>query len=184
MEPMATVFILHGLGGSPKENWFPWLTSELEEAGHVVHVPQFPDPDKPELKAWLREFKVYEKSIDETAVLVGHSLGGSFALRYLEAAQMPVQATFLVASVFGHMGNDLDARMTTFNAEPYDYPTIVQNGGDIHIVHSDNDPHIPLPQAEEAALNLMVPMDLLAGGEHLTTKEFPELRDMILASVI
>ncbi len=184
MKSMATIFILHGLGGSPEENWFPWLTHELEDAGHVVHSPQFPNAEKPELKEWLRAFKTYEKSIDETAVLVGHSLGGALAMRYLEQAKQPVQATFLVASVFGLMGNDIDPLIPTFNTAPYDFQAIVQNGGDIHVVHSDNDPYIPLPQAEEAALNLMVPMDLLHGGGHLNMPEFPELRDMILASVI
>ena len=181
---MATIFIFHGFGGSPEGNWIPWLTHELEAAGHTVIVPTFPHPEKPLLKEWLKEFSIYKESTDESAVLVGHSLGGSFALRYLEQAKLPVQATFLVASVFGVMGNGTDAHITTFNVAPYDFPVIVQNGGDIHVVHSDNDPYIPLPLAEEGALNLMTAMDLIAGGEHFTTREFPELRDMILATVI
>ncbi len=147
-------------------------------------MPKFPHPEKPVLKDWLKEFSIYKESIDESAVLVGHSLGGCLALRYLEQAKMPVQATFLVASVFGVMGNSIDPEITTFNTAPYDFEAIVQNGGDIHVVHSDNDPYIPLPQAEEASLNLMTAMDLISGGEHFTIREFPELRDMILASVL
>lgn len=181
---MATVFIFHGYGGSPQGNWFPWLAQELEAAGHTAHVPEFPNPDHPHLTEWLTAFETYQESIDETAVLVGHSLGGAFALRFLEHAVRPVQATFLVASVYGVMGNEIDPHITTFNAEPFDYVSIARNGGDIHVVHSDNDPYIPLPKAEEAALNLMTPMDLLPSAGHMMTPEFPQLLDIILASVI
>lgn len=181
---MASVFILHGLGGSPTENWFPWLQSELETTGHTVHVPVFPNADRPMLEEWIQEFERYEDRMNEGTVLVGHSLGGTFAMRYLERAHVPVQATFLVAPVVGIMGNPLDEVMPTFNTEPFDWTAIARNGGDIHILHSDNDPYIPLQQAENAALNLMVAMDLVHGGEHLNTRELPELRDVILASVI
>lgn len=181
---MATVFVFHGYGGSPKGNWFEWLAHELEAGGHIVHVPEFPHPDEPKLREWLKKFETYRESIDESAVLVGHSLGGAFAMRYLEKATMPVQATFLVASVFKPMGNEIDAHITSFHSDPFDHQAIVRNGGDIHIVHSDNDPYIPLTHAEEAALGLMTAMDFLPGGGHFMTPEFPELRDMILASVI
>ena len=30
---MSSVFLFHGFGGSPDNNWFPWLTHELEAAG-------------------------------------------------------------------------------------------------------------------------------------------------------
>lgn len=96
---MASVFILHGLGGSPAENWFPWLHSELETAGHTVHTPTFPNADRPILEEWIQEFERYEDKMNEGTVLVGHSLGGTFAMRYLERAHVPVQATFLVAPV-------------------------------------------------------------------------------------
>ena len=181
---MSTIFLFHGFGGSPDNNWFPWLTKELKAAGHKVIAPKFPHPEEPKLTEWLNEFSTYRRKIDESTVLVGHSLGGAFAMRYLERAKTPVQATFLVASVFGVMGNDIDAHITTFNVKPYDYPEIILNGGNIHIVHSDNDPYIPLVQAEDASLKMITAMDVIPAKNHLTMSIFPQLREIILNSIV
>jgi len=39
---MSNAFIIHGTGGYPEENWFPWLKKKLEEFNYKVFVPQFP----------------------------------------------------------------------------------------------------------------------------------------------
>jgi hypothetical protein len=36
---MKTAIIIHGTGGSPDENWFPWMKTQLEEQGYRVFVP-------------------------------------------------------------------------------------------------------------------------------------------------
>ena len=41
----SDIFIFHGTGGYPKENWFPWLKQQLEIKGFNVTVPQFPTPE-------------------------------------------------------------------------------------------------------------------------------------------
>jgi predicted alpha/beta-fold hydrolase len=41
MSHVTNIFIFHGTEGHPKENWFPWLKSELEAKDYNVIVPQF-----------------------------------------------------------------------------------------------------------------------------------------------
>src|SRR3989338_5795089 len=110
---MATIFIFHGIYGNPDENWFPWLKRELEQAGHEVIVPAFPNADKPQLEEWLKFFDQYNKKLDANTIFIGHSLGGAFALRLLERMIQPIYACFLIASVSGVMGNEFDPLMTT-----------------------------------------------------------------------
>lgn len=69
------VFIIHGSWGNPKENWFPWLKSELEKLGHKVFVPKFPTPIGQKLDAWLNIFKDYDNGLDRNSIMIGHSMG-------------------------------------------------------------------------------------------------------------
>ena len=37
---MKRVVIVHGWGGSPEDNWIPWLRKEMEKGGFEVIVPR------------------------------------------------------------------------------------------------------------------------------------------------
>lgn len=183
---MSTVFIIHGIGGSPKENWFPWMKKEIESEGHCVIVPEFPNSDAPNLNEWMEHMKKYDDSIDEETVFIGHSLGGMFILRLLEQMQKPIKAVFLVAGVTGPTdGLDFAPLMTTFTTPPLDEKIIRKNGGTIHMLHTDNDPYVSLKNAETLARKLGVTVEVIKDGGHLNASAgyttFPELRDSILA---
>ena len=49
-----SIFIFHGVGGSPQENWFPRLARELTKLGQEVIVPQFHTPEGQTLRDWLK----------------------------------------------------------------------------------------------------------------------------------
>ena len=164
---MPAVFIFHGLGGHSGENWFPWLKEKLEADGHQVIVPAFPHPDQPDLDEWMKHMVQYESLINENTIFVGHSLGGAFALRLLEHRQQSIKAVFLVATVSGPIPHRIDPLLTTFTHHPFDWNTIREKAGKFMVLHSDNDPYIPLVQAEHMAQSLGTTVTLIKGGEHL-----------------
>ncbi|OIO54889.1 hypothetical protein AUJ46_02140 [Candidatus Peregrinibacteria bacterium CG1_02_54_53] len=183
---IPTVFIFHGVGGNAQENWFPWLKEQLKARSFRVIVPDFPHSDHPDLTEWMEHFSQWNDQLNDQSILVGHSLGGAFALRLLEKVRQPVRASFLVASVWGVMGNQFDPPMKTFTVPPYDWKTIRKNSKHFSVLHSDNDPFIKLSQAQALARHLETRVTLVRGGGHINAgagfTTFPFLREQITAT--
>lgn len=179
---MATLFIVHGVGGNPEENWFPWLKAELEKKGHKVIVPQFPTPEGQTLENWLSVLKNYEAELGPDTILVGHSLGPTFILNALE--KYSAKAAVLVAPVFGKIENIFEPTMRTFYQHDFDWEKIKSNCPQFVIFHSENDPYLKLDQTEILARELETPVILVPGGGHLNQSagftEFPQLLEKLL----
>ena len=121
----CNVFIIHGIYGSPEENWFPWLKRELELLGCKVFVPRFPNPANPKLNEWLEFLDKYKEHLNENSIVVGHSLGVAFLLSVLE--KYPVKAAFFVASVTPGIKNEFSWSMKTFIDKKWDWSKIKNN---------------------------------------------------------
>lgn len=100
---MKTAIILHGMADSEEEydgresehHWIPWLCQQLGLEGYAVYTPEMPMPYAPEYEAWKRAFE--KLIIDEETILVGHSCGGGFLVRYLSENDVRVGKVVLVA---------------------------------------------------------------------------------------
>jgi predicted alpha/beta hydrolase family esterase len=185
------VIILHGAHGGPDTNWFPWLHAALDGHGIGVVRPRFPTPDGQCLAAWRDAHDLAVKSLPAApTVLVGHSLGAAFALRLLERAGAPVAGVFLAAGFLGALGLPAyDTINRSFFAAPFDWPAIrARKGAACRCWAGEDDPYVPLPRAQEMASCLDAPLDIVAGGRHLSSETgftaFPQMRDAILATAV
>ncbi|OQA52267.1 MAG: putative hydrolase YdeN [candidate division WS2 bacterium ADurb.Bin280] len=151
---MTKVFIFHGTGGYPEENWFPWLKGELEKLNCKVFVPQFPTPENQTLENWFKVLDEYKDRIDGETILVGHSLGGSFLLRVLEALKNPIKAAFLVATPIGIPPIVNWAGDKPFTGYPFNWNKIKSNCKKFYVYHSDNDPYVGLDNGKRLSENL------------------------------
>jgi pimeloyl-ACP methyl ester carboxylesterase len=97
------ILLLHGLFSTPKllSNW----VSTLESAGYRVHTPAMPGHDPVDMQLLSRltlsdyvahALAAYD-ALDETPIVVGHSIGGLIA-QHVAAARDP-KALVLLASV-------------------------------------------------------------------------------------
>lgn len=164
----CNVFIIHGIYGSPEENWFPWLKKELELLGCRVFVPRFPNPSSPRLNEWLEFFGKYKQYLDKNSVVVGHSMGVAFLLRILWLYK--TRAAFFVASVTPGIKNEFSWQMKTFIGQKPDWNKIKNNCGKFFIYNSDNDPYIPLSKGEELAENLDSKLTIIKNAGHINAK--------------
>jgi len=89
---MQNAIILHGKANHTKyydsafaspsnASWFPWIQKQLLMMEILAQTPEMPTPWKPEYSTWSREFERF--SITPETILVGHSFGAGFLVRWL-----------------------------------------------------------------------------------------------------
>lgn len=175
------VFIFHGTEGYPEENWFPWLKEKLEARGCNVIVPQFPTPPvvPAKIAEWFEVIKGYEQYINEDTILIGHSLGGIFALRVLEQLKHTVKAVFLTGTPIGVKPILNYDRDSSFSGFEFDWQNIKNKAKHFDVFHSDNDPFVSLENGEQLAKELGVELTFIPNAGHFNKKagylSFPQL---------
>ena len=170
---MTRWFILHGWGGDSTTNWFPWLKAIEEKKGNEVFVPDFPNTEFPTYDAWRDHWEeFYASKVDKESVLVGHSLGGSFLLRWLSEKEVSVAYLILVAPAPDDCGID---EVKTFFTDSWKREVLKQNIGKIEILGTDNDPYILLNKFETLAKELEATFKICPGKGHLNDVELPEI---------
>ncbi|MEX0920776.1 MAG: alpha/beta hydrolase [Candidatus Pacearchaeota archaeon] len=101
---MKKVIIVHGCPDNqekdPKKrtydkHWIPWLKERLEERGFDVYVPLMPKPWEAVYEDWKKDFDNLD--INEDSILVGHSCGSAFLVRWLADTKIKIKRLILVA---------------------------------------------------------------------------------------
>jgi predicted alpha/beta hydrolase family esterase len=175
--------LIHGSYGSPEENWFSWLKSELAKRTVTAFAPSFPTPEGQTLENWLKAFEPYKKHLGDRTILVGHSLGAPFILRLLENGGK-AKAAFLVAGFASKLGNkEFDPINSSFVEGGFNWEKIRENCPNFFVLCSDKDPYVPKENALELARNLGVEPIVIKGAGHFNSRagysEFPFLLNKI-----
>lgn len=182
---MTRAIVFHGSYGFPEKSWFPWLKSNLEQAGIETYVPRLPTPEGQSLESWTKAFEKVCHGVLRDDILVGHSTGASFALRLLERSVTPVKGTVLVSGFARMLGIEkFDPIIETFVNSPFNWSEIRRKGGTIAQFHGSNDQYIPVDHAHDIARELGIKLNVIEGGAHLNMDagylEFPQVLDTVL----
>lgn len=140
---MKVIFIPGNGGGSPQDNWFPYLKSELRQMNVEVIDSEFPDNQLAREKYWLPFIKDHLKA-DEHTILIGHSSGAIAAMRLAETTRLV--GSVLVGAYHTDLGLETEIQSGYFN-RVWDWPAIVHNQQWIIQFASTNDPWIPIAEA-------------------------------------
>jgi predicted alpha/beta hydrolase family esterase len=117
---MTNAILVHGFCDKAKyydpdhpsmsnNQWFPWLTQQLMVRDIFTVAPELPEPWQPNYEKWRRELERFD--INEQTILVGHSFGGGFLVRYLSENNIKVGKVILVAPYMGlGHGEDLEQK--------------------------------------------------------------------------
>ena len=167
----TNIIIVHGTGGSPEGNWFPWMKAELEALGCRVEVPRFPTPEGQSFDAWREVFLSATDGLRrQNTILIGHSIGAPFVMRMAEESEAPYKAIFPICPFTKTLGCCFDELNATFVDNVYDWDR-VKVGAPQHLCFAGNDdPYVPLSFSQEAATNMGAELRVVQKGGHLNAE--------------
>ncbi len=152
---MKRVFIVHGWDGSPDEPWLKWLRCELVRRGIFVVSGQMPQVATPHIATWVPALAKLVGTPDEDTYFVGHSVGCSTVLRYIESLSEGTKAggAVFVAPWAKSLTNLEDDEETQTIAKewldtPIDFAKVRVRLPKSVAIFSDNDKFVPLDNQE------------------------------------
>lgn len=186
-----TVYIIHGCPSNVEKamnpatrtydkHWIPWTKRELMAHGINVEAPLMPNPWEPNYQAFKEAFDRF--TFTENDILIGHSCGTTFLIRWLGDTKKKVAKLILVAP--WAIADQDDKNRREFYEHPID-KTIKSRVGEIVMFTADD-------EVDDGKKSVKIIHDAiggriieLKGHGHYTqwdigTEEFPELLDEII----
>ncbi len=136
---MKVILLPGNGGGSPTDNWLPYLERELSKLGIGVINKQFPDAVLARKKYWLPFIK--ELGADENTILIGHSSGAVASMRYAETTK--ILGSILVGVCCTDLGFATEKNSGYYD-DLWDWDAIKNNQKWIIQFASTDDPWIPI----------------------------------------
>ncbi len=193
---MEQVILIHGLPDkeeildnifpSPSNaHWFPWIQKQLTKKDILCQSLEMPKSYNPIYSEHKRVLDQME--ISNETILVGHSCGGGFLLRYLsEHKELKPKKVILVAPWL-----DLEGYLKKLNplSDYFDFEIdkTITNRTDLYCMYSTDDAKDILNSVEMIRKELPdIKMSVFTNKKHFTerhlkSKEFPELLELILS---
>ena len=165
------------------KHWRLWAKKDIEKKGFTVDAPLMPEPWDADYYLWKKEFE--KLVVNRDSVLIGHSCGCSFLVRWLGETKKRCGKLILVAPwkiPYGN-GQDLEKKKRFYE---YKVDEGIRNRvKEIIIFTSDNEAGEGKESAEIFHRALGGEVISLSGRGHYTLKdmktdEFPELIDAVL----
>jgi len=158
------ILILHGWGGSDYPHWQAHLAMEAAKRYGTVSFPLIQHPHFPSLNRWRREVLAHLADFRPDTV-VCHSLANTLWLHLAAAGELePIEQLYMVAPP---SLNTVIEGLDDFYPTPLPEHLYAQ---ETHLIVSDNDPYITLPEATELAKHFDAPLTILEDAGHINTE--------------
>jgi len=176
-----TILIIHGIGGHAGIHWQKWLAEKLEDQGIKVIMPNMPNALRPQRTEWLSFVKNLLEDINDDLVIIGHSLGVTTALDYLEQTDKPIKA--LISTSGFAKDYSLELNSYFLSDKEISWEKVEKNLENAFVLYGDNDPYVPQEVLKDLADNLNIKPTIFKNGGHLNTEsgytEFPEILKIV-----
>ena len=176
------VLFIHSAGpqGEEEGSWglLQYLRNKLG-ATYEVRAPTMPNPEDPQYADWKKVLKEEIASLDDGAVLVGHSIGGAALLKFLSEEELGKSFARVISVAAPFWGIDEDWQLEDFTlAEDF----VSRNSllPDVVLFHSIGDETVPFNHLEKYMENLpSATIKQISGNDHVFQEGLEELVDEI-----
>lgn len=181
---IMTILILHGIEGHAGIHWQQWLHDELRIQGYFVIMPNLPNSNHPDRKELLKFVRKIVSHIpkNEEIIIIGHSLGVTTALDYIEITKRKIKGLFSISRFSKDYGIELNSYF--LKEKNINFIRVKKNLEKAVVIYADNDPYVPQNILKSLANNLNVDPLIISKGGHLNSEagytSFPLLLEEIL----
>ncbi len=166
---MSKFFLIHGYEGEPNGSWRPWLMEELRKMNIFAYSLAMKGGNKPSCTDWLEEIDLsVSKFSNDKICLVGHSLGATAILRFLEQTDSKkIENVYLVSGPI--RSEKKNQHLKTFFLKQFDFNKIKKSCKKIIIIHGDDDKFVNISQAKDLSEQLQSELIIIKNGGHLNS---------------
>lgn len=157
------------------EDWKGVLQKNLGDEYDVL-APRMPNPDQPLFEEWKVWFEQIIPVLDEEVILVGHSLGALFLIKYLSENNLgkDIRGVFLIAPPY--KGGDEEWRFRESGFVVGDDLSRLSQAEAVFLYHSHDDKVVPFSEFEilKEKIPNITAREFSDRG-HFTGNNFPEI---------
>lgn len=163
----------------PRSDWKGELQDALGE-GYEVLLPSMPSKTNARYVEWKIWFQRMFPFLEDNVILIGHSLGGRFLVKYLSEETFPkkLKAVLLVAAPYSDSKEESLADFSLLG-DPAKVREQVEN---LFLYHSKDDKVVPISDAQK--YKELLPNAIFKSFEdrgHFNSETFPEVIEDIKA---
>lgn len=181
---MKTVFLIHGYNGIPPI--FTWLEEELAKRGYQVIIPEFPNREKIDFNSWIKTLDLYKDKFDENTIIIAHSIGNSFALRYININNIHLKLFISLAGFCEKFKVSGNVNLSNAISEFCDTNEIIkakENIDKMYAIYSNTDHIVPINILKSFVKRLSAEVILLENVGHMGAKsgikQLPKVLEII-----
>lgn len=172
---MKTAFIIHGFNGDTTYTFGPWLKNELEKRNYNVIMPNFPIRSEATYLGWSNILDKYINLFDENTIIICHSIGNPFIIKYLAENKLKAKLYISVAG-FCKLFTvperaDLNNAFIDFQVKLDNINYCKSNIQNRYSLYSDNDHVIPFDILENFIHSLDSVPVFISGVGHMGNRD-------------
>jgi pimeloyl-ACP methyl ester carboxylesterase len=176
------ILFIQGGGAGAHDDWDDKLVDSLRRGlvGRELRYPRMPDEDDPSYARWVEAIRREMAGLDDGAVVVGHSVGGTLLIKALaeQAPERKLAAILLIAAPFVGAGGWPSDEFEL----PSDLGARLPQGVPVHVFHGLEDETAPPSHAHLYASAIpQAQLHLLPGRNHQLNNDLADVAKVISA---